>query len=191
MNKVFNIIIAGVGGQGLITLNNLIANAAFYDGYDVKTSELHGLSQRVGSVETHLKFGKKIYSPLVVAGKADLVLGLETTEGLRAIRFFNPKTIFVVNDNYISFLENISKEEVEKKIKSSIGSNLRLVSASEICKKELGKEVVSSIYLLGYCVFKKIIPLNSESVLRAIEETIPEKYLELNKKAFELAKKHD
>ena len=105
--KTFNIIIAGVGGQGLITLNNIIAKAALNGGYDVKTSELHGLSQRAGSVETHLRFGKKVYSPLVVAGKADLVLGLEITEGMRAVRFSNPKTIFVVNDNYISFLENI------------------------------------------------------------------------------------
>lgn len=189
--KPFNTIIVGVGGQGLITLNNIIARAAFNDGYDVKTSELHGLSQRVGSVETYIRFGKKVFSPLFVEGEADLVLGLEITEGLRAIRFFNPKTIFVVNDNYISFLENIPKKEIEEKIKFSVGNNLRLIPASEMCEKELGNEVVSSIYLLGYCVFKKIIPLNSGSVLKAIEETIPEKYLELNKKAFELAKKHD
>ena len=188
MNKTFNIIIAGVGGQGLITLNNIIAKAAFYDGYDVKTSELHGLSQRAGSVETHLRFGKKVYSPLIVAGKADLVLGLEITEGLRAVRFLNPKTIFIVNDNYVSFLENIPKKEIEKKLKSSAGKNLRLIPASEICEKELGKEVVSSVYLLGYCVFKKLIPLKPESVLKAIEETIPERYLELNIKAFESAK---
>lgn len=191
MNKVFNTIIVGVGGQGLITLNNIIAKAAFYDGYDVKTSELHGLSQRAGSVETHLRFGKKIYSPLVVAGKADLVLGLEITEGLRAVRFLNPKTVFVVNDNYISFLENISREEIEKKIKLLVGNNLRLISASEICEKELGKEVVSSVYLLGYCIFKKLIPLKPASVLKSIKETMPKKYFDLNKRAFELAKKHD
>ncbi|KKQ21577.1 MAG: hypothetical protein A3G45_00575 [Candidatus Staskawiczbacteria bacterium RIFCSPLOWO2_12_FULL_37_15] len=189
--KTFNIIIAGVGGQGLITLNNIIAKAALNGGYDVKTSELHGLSQRAGSVETHLRFGKKVYSPLVVAGKADLVLGLEITEGMRAVRFSNPKTIFVVNDNYISFLENISKKEIEKKIKSSVGKNLRLVLASEICEKELGEEVVSSVYLLGYCVFKKLIPLKPDSVLKAIKEIISKKYLELNKKAFNLANSHD
>lgn len=189
MDKTFNIIIAGVGGQGLITLNNVIAKAALNDGYDVKTSELHGLSQRVGSVETHLRFGKKVYSPLVVAGEADLVLGLEITEGLRAIRFLNSKTVFVVNDNYISFLENISKKEIEEKIRSSVGKNLRLIPASETCEKELGKEVVSSVYLLGYCVFKKLIPLKPESVLKAIRETIPEKYLELNERAFNLANK--
>lgn len=191
MNKNFNIIIAGVGGQGLITLNNIIAKAAFNDGYDVKTSELHGLSQRVGNVETHLRFGKKVYSPLIISGKADLVLGLEITEGLRAIKFFNSKTVFVVNDNYVSFLENIPREEIEKELKKTVGKNLRLISASKICEKELNKEIASSIYLLGYCVFKNFIPLKAESIIKAIEETIPEKYLELNKKAFELAKKYD
>jgi len=191
MNKTFNIIIVGVGGQGLITLNNIIARAAFYEGYDVKTSELHGLSQRVGSVETHIRFGKKVYSPLVINGTADLVLGLEITEGLRAVKFLNPKTVFVVNNNYISFMENISKKEIEEKIKLPVGSNLRLILASEICKKELGKEVVSSIYLLGYCIFKNLIPLKPDSVLKAIKETMPEKYLELNKKAFNLANSND
>ncbi len=191
MDKTFNIIIVGVGGQGLITLNNIIARAAFYDGYDIRTSELHGLSQRAGSVETHLRFGKKVYSPLIVAGKADLVLGLEITEGLRAIKFSNPKTVFVVNNNYIFFMENISKKEIEEKIKLLVGDNLRLVPASEICGKKFGKEVVSSVYLLGYCVFKNLIPLKPSSVLRAIKETIPEKYLDLNKKAFNLANSHD
>lgn len=189
MNKTFNIIIAGVGGQGLITLNNIIAQAALNDGYDVKTSELHGLSQRVGSVETHMRFGKKVYSPLIVPGKADLVLGLEITEGLRAIKFLNSKTIFVVNNNYIPFLENISKEEIEKRLKLSAGKNLRLISASKICESELGKEVISSVYLLGFCVFKNFLPIKSESIVKAIEKIIPEKYLDLNRKAFELAKK--
>jgi len=186
--ETFNIIIVGVGGQGLITLNNIIAQAAFISGYDVKTSELHGLSQRVGSVETHLRLGKKVYSPLVVKGKADLVLGLEITESLRAISFSNPKTNFLINNNYISFMENISHKEIEEKIKLSVKKNLYLISASEICKEKLQKEVVSSIYLLGYAVYKKLIPLEEESVLKAIEKVIPEKYLELNIKAFKLAK---
>ncbi len=187
MEKPFNIIIVGVGGQGLITLNNIIAKAAFNDGYDVKTSELHGLSQREGSVETYIRFGKKVFSPLFVAGKADLVLGLEETEALRAVRFANPKTIFVVNKNFISYDQDILQDSVEKKLNSLIAENLRLIPASETCKKELGKEVVSSIYLLGYCISKKLIPLQAKSVLEAIENIIPEKYLELNKKAFELA----
>ncbi|MBU2635317.1 2-oxoacid:acceptor oxidoreductase family protein, partial [Patescibacteria group bacterium] len=84
-NRTFNIVISGTGGQGLITLLQIIAEAALVEGLDVKTSELHGLSQRGGAVETHIRFGKKIYSPLVSLGSADLILSLETLESLRAL----------------------------------------------------------------------------------------------------------
>ncbi len=188
MEKNFNIIIAGVGGQGLITLNNIIAKAALIEGYDVKTSELHGLSQREGSVETHIRFGNKVYSPMIVSGKADLVLGLESAEALRAIHFANAKTIFVINDNYVSYEGGLPKNGIEEEIKKTLRERAFLIKASEICKKELGNEVVSSIYLLGFCVSKNIIPLKAESVLKAIEKIVPQKYLELNKKAFEIAK---
>lgn len=188
MKKPFNIILVGVGGQGLITLNNIIAKAAFIEGYDVKTSELHGLSQRGGSVETYIRFGEKVFSPLFAEGEADVVLALETTEALRALRFKNPETVFLVNDNFISYDEKISSDYALENLKEATGKKLYIIKASEICKKELGKEVVSSIYLFGYGIFKKIIPLKEESAIKALEETIPEKHLELNKKAFQLAK---
>jgi len=95
MNKPFNIIITGVGGQGVITLTQIIAEAALIEGKDVKTSELHGLSQKGGSVQTHIRFGKKVYSPLIAEGKADLILSLEIIEGLRKINYANSKTNFL------------------------------------------------------------------------------------------------
>lgn len=198
----FNIIIAGVGGQGLVILTQILAEAAFLERKDIKTSELHGLSQRGGSVETHIRFGKKacpvgsgskrdacgVHSFLIDEGKADLVLSLEIQEGLRKISFSHTKTIFVVNDNYISYHGGLDKNKIEQKIKSLLKNRLYLISASDICKKEIGNEVVSGIYLLGYCAFKKLIPLKPESILKAIGRIIPAKYLELNKKAFDLAK---
>ncbi|MEK7540711.1 MAG: 2-oxoacid:acceptor oxidoreductase family protein [Patescibacteria group bacterium] len=187
--KPFNIVIAGTGGQGIITLISIINEAIFIDGYDIKSSELHGLSQRGGGVEAFIRFGKKVYSPLFSFGKADLVLSLEMTEGLRAIVYKNPKTIFAVNDNFIFFDKEVSKDYVAKNLNNLVKKNLHLVPASEICKKELNNEVVSSIYLLGHCVFKGILPLKPESVEKALEKIIPLKYLELNKKAFNLAKK--
>lgn len=187
MNKTFNIIIAGVGGQGLVTLNNIIAQAALLEDFEVRTSELHGLSQRQGSVQTHLRFGDKVYSPLITAKKADLVFGLEITEGLRLVSFGNEKTTFVINDNYIFFEGSWQKSQVEEKLKELV-KNLYLIPASEICKKELGKDVVAGIYLLGFAVLKKLIPLKEESMVKAIEKTIPQKFLELNINAFKLAK---
>jgi len=185
----FNMLIVGVGGQGLITLLQIIAEAAMAEGYDVKSSELHGLSQRGGSVEVHIRFGKKIYSPLISQGKADLILGLEMQEAMRGIYFANSKTKFLVNKQIISIpLEkNLSEEEISKTLKK-ISKNVLVIPATEICKEKLGTDVVAGIYLLSLSVFKKIIPLKPASILKAIKKTIPEKYLELNLKTFNLAK---
>ncbi|MBI2054199.1 MAG: 2-oxoacid:acceptor oxidoreductase family protein [Candidatus Staskawiczbacteria bacterium] len=186
-NKNFNIVITGVGGQGIITLISIINEAALVEGYDLKSSELHGLSQRGGAVEAYIRFGKKVASPLFSFKKADLVLSLEMTEALRAIVFKNPETIFAVNENFIFFDKSISKDYVSESLNNSIGKNIYWVRASDICKKELNNEVVSSMYILGFCVKKGIIKLKAESVRKAIENIIPSKYLEMNKRAFELA----
>lgn len=188
INKNFNIIISGVGGQGVITLLSLIDEAALIEGYDLKSSELHGLSQRGGSVLTHIRFGKKVYSPLVQEGQADLIISLELLEGLRTLNFANKDTAVLVNKYIFPVLEGLSQEEIIKKLNKTVVKKLYLVQASEICKEKLQNEVVSTIYLLGYACYKKLIPLKQESFLKAIEKLIPEKYLELNKQAFNLAK---
>lgn len=184
--KNFNIIIKGVGGQGIVTLVAVIDQAAFLQGYDVKSSELHGLSQREGSIEAHVKFGKKIHSPLVYKGQANLIIGQEILEGLRAVVLAGSQTKFLINKFYSPFIGSMKEQEVLDELNKLPKDKIELVEASKICKEKLGKEVVSSMYLLGYAVSKKIIPLKRESVLQAIENIIPEKYLELNLKAFEL-----
>ena len=189
MAKSFNIIISGTGGQGLITLLQIIAEAALAEGFDVKTSELHGLSQRGGSVETHLRFGEKVYSPLVAQGTADLILSLEISEVLKTLSYSNPKTVFLVNKNLISYPGGFEEKETIQKIKNFGKGPKYIIPASEICQKELGREVVSGIYLLSYAIHKNLIPLKSSSILKAISKVIPKKYLELNQKAFNLAKK--
>lgn len=186
--KPFNIVISGTGGQGLITLIQIIAEAAFIEGYDLKTSELHGLSQRGGSVETHIRFGKKVYSPLVSSGSANLILSLEISESLKALPYANSETIFLINKYSFLFPGCLPEKEIMKKLKTLVKGPLHIIPAAEICKKELGKEVVSGVYLLSYAVFKKFIPLKPTSILKAVSKIVPKKYLELNKKAFELAK---
>ena len=183
--KNFDIIITGVGGQGIITLISLIDEAAFVEGYDVKSSELHGLSQRGGSVEAHIRMGEKIQSPLVGNGKANLIMSLELLEGLRETAKAGKNTKFLINKYSLAFQGGLSQEEILKNLPKE---NIYLVPASDICKEKLQKEIVSSVYLLGYGVYNKIIPIKPESVLKAIENTIPEKYRELNINAFNLAK---
>jgi len=184
----FNLIINGVGGQGLITLLRIISLAAQKEGYDIKTSELHGLSQRGGSVEVHIRFGKKIYSPLVSQGKADLVISLELQESLNGLHYSSSKTTFLINQYKTpTFTRDLSEKEILEALKK-ISKNLFLIPASEICQKELGSEVVAGIYLLGLTFSKKLLPLKPNSITSAIKKIIPEKYRELNLKTFNLAK---
>jgi indolepyruvate ferredoxin oxidoreductase beta subunit len=184
-NKTFNVIISGVGGQGVITLLSLIDEAAFIEGYDIKSSELHGLSQRGGSVEVHVRFGKKVHSPLITFGSADLVISLEMLEGLRELMRAGENTKFLINEYCLPFQGSLTKEEIKNHF-AGIKDRLHLVAASDICKEKLQNEVVSTVYLLGYAVDKKLIPIKKESVIKAIESIVPEKYRELNIKAFEL-----
>ena len=184
----FNIVIVGTGGQGLITLLQIIAEAALFEGYEVRTSELHGLSQRGGSVEAHIRFGQKIYSPLVSQEKADLILGLEMQEALRGIYFANQKTKFLLNKQIIPIplVKNLTETEILKNLKK-IGKVI-LIPAAETCQKEFNTNVVAGIYLISLASFKNLIPLKPNSISRAIKKIIPEKYLELNLKTFKLAK---
>ena len=187
--KQFNTVILGTGGQGLITVLQIIAEAALSEGYDIKSSELHGLSQRGGSVEVHIRFGKKIYSPLIPQGKADLILSFEMQEALRGVYFANKNTSFLVNKFIvpIPLEKSLSEGEIVKIIKK-ISKNVVLVPAADICREKLGTDVVSGIYLLSLAVFKNLIPIKPASILKAIKKIIPEKYLELNVKTFNLAK---
>jgi indolepyruvate ferredoxin oxidoreductase beta subunit len=181
----FNLILTGVGGQGIITLLQIIDEAAIVSGLDVRSSELHGLSQRGGGVEAHIRFGKKINSPMVSFGQADLILALETTEALRESVKVGKQTKILINEYYLPFDNAPGKEDVLNKIKS-LKNEIYLVPASQACKEKLQNEVVCTLYLLGYAISKKIFPLKKESVLQAIKNVVPEKYLELNIKAFEL-----
>jgi len=188
----FNIVIAGIGGQGLITLLRIIGEAALFEGHDVKTSELHGLSQRGGSVEVHIRFGKKIYSPMISTGKADLILGLEMQEAVKAGFYGNPKTKFLINRQIIPIplVKSLSEEKIIQTLKK-ISKNINLVPAGKICQEKLGTNVVAGIYLISLASFKNLIPIRPNSISYAIKKIIPEKYLELNLKTFNLARKSE
>jgi len=185
MDKTFNIILTGVGGQGIITLLQVIDEAALVEGYNVRSSELHGLSQRGGSVEAHVRFGREVFSPMVSNGQADLIIALEALEGLRESSKAGKQTKILINEYFLPFLNSLPKEEILKKLQES-KKDFVLVPASEECRDKLQNEVVCTIYLLGYAVGKGMITLKKESVLRAINNVIPEKYLELNIGAFKL-----
>lgn len=191
--KEFNVIISGVGGQGVITLQNILAQSAFLQGYDIRTSELHGLSQRGGGVSSHVRFGEKIYSPLILQGEANLVFGLEPLEALRVCYYTSKenKTVFVVNSQRILPLSTISlkekypsNKEIETVLKQ-FSSKVIFLDASEAVKKETGDTVTANIYMLGYAT-KKILPIKKDKILEGIKSVVPEKHFEMNKKIFEM-----
>lgn len=195
--KEFNMIVVGVGGQGIITFMRIIAESALKQSYDVKTSELHGLAQRGGSVPCHIRFGKKIYSPLVMEGKAHLIIALEPMEALRTSYFGsreNETTFLVNNYRIIPLSVPIIKEKYPslRKIVEDLkyfSTKVILVNASDIVKRETGNIVSTNIYMLGYALWRKLIPLKKKFVLQGIKEIIPKKYLEVNKRIFELGLK--
>ncbi len=187
----FNIVIVGAGGQGLITLLQILSQAALAQGFDVKTSELHGLSQRGGSVEVHIRFGEEIHSPLVAQGKADLIIALEMQEALRAIYFANPKTVFLINKYIIPVsLQKPLPELRISKILKRVSKKIKIVKAADICQKEFGTGVTAGIYLLGLASFKKFLPLKPQAISTALKEVIPAEYLDLNIKTFKLARQN-
>ena len=186
MSKAFNIVILGVGGQGLITLLDVLARATFDQGQDVKTSELHGLSQRGGSVGVHIRFGEKVYSPIVSQGGADLILSLEQQEALNGAVFASSSTVFLINEySSPTMLGDVSKDEISQEL-AKISKNVNFVAASETCKKELGTDVVAGIFLLGWAIKKGVLPLTKNAIEQAIKETMPEKFWELNIKSLNL-----
>lgn len=186
----FNIIISGVGGQGLITLLRLISQAALDSGYDVKTSELHGLSQRGGSVSVHIRFGQKVYSPIVSQGKADLILALEHQEALAGAEFASKNSTFLINKYQTPTLgETASEEQVERNL-NKITKKVIFIPAADICQKEFNTIVTAGIFLLGYASFRGLIPLEASAIIKAIKKTMPQKYWDLNIKTFNLAREY-
>jgi len=181
-----DIVISGVGGQGLITLGRILARAAFLEGKDIKMSELHGLSQRGGSVAVQVRFGKKVYSPLIT--EADLIIALERNEALKTCQFAKKDTIFLINDNSV-YSPSFGNKKLDALggIKKKIPfKKLHFVKATEIVNKEFGLPVLAGVYLLGYAASKKWIPLKKKNILKAIEDFVPSR-IEENKKAFNLS----
>jgi indolepyruvate ferredoxin oxidoreductase beta subunit len=195
--KEFNIVLTGVGGQGVLTLGIIIAEAALKQGFDVRTTELHGLAQRGGSIPIHVRFGKKMYTPLVLEGEADVIIALEPLEALRSCYYGskNHKTkIIIDNDIIVPLSVSVlgetypSIEEIKSNLKD-FSESVTILNASEIVKKETGSEIAANIYLLGYAIGKKLIPLKEKCILESMQEIAP-KYFEANKKVFELGIKH-
>ncbi|MCD6471209.1 2-oxoacid:acceptor oxidoreductase family protein [bacterium] len=190
--NTFNLIIAGYGGQGVLTMAKIIAYAAMFAGYDVKQAELHGLAQRGGSLICQVRFGKKVYSPLIRQGNADLIIGLEILETLHACYYADKnKTIILANSEfynpYLFEQKGIDSQKIIKDIKS-FGLKTELISASKIIKKVIKDTAMINTFMTSYAVEKKLLPIREKFILQAMKEKFRKIFWEDNLKVFQIAK---
>lgn len=183
-NNTKNIMIVGVGGQGTLLTSRILGGITVDAGYDVKLSEVHGMAQRGGSVVTFVRYGEKVAEPIVEEGQADVLIAFEKLEALRYAHFLKKDGAIVVNDHRIdpitvvtgaaSYPDNII-EDLEKEY------NVYKVKAMDEAIN-LGNSRVFNIIVLG--VAAKHMDFPKEAWLKTIEKTVPEKTVEINKKAF-------
>ncbi|MDR2017531.1 MAG: indolepyruvate oxidoreductase subunit beta [Syntrophobacterales bacterium] len=186
-NKVTNIFLSGVGGQGTILASNILAEVFLKAGYDVKKSEVHGMAQRGGDVTTHFRFGKKVYSPLIKYGDVDFLLSFELLEALRYINWVKPEGKIVINKQEIlpsGVNLGVAKypQDVEKSFKKYFKDNVWVLNGQEMARK-LGNIQAANVVLLG--AFSNFFPeMKEEQFIDAIKTLLAPKLHDLNVKAF-------
>ncbi len=188
MKDNFNLIVAGYGGQGILTATEIIVGASLKEGNDVRETELHGLAQRGGSLDCHVRFGKKIFSPLVSRGEADLIIAFEAVEALRACYYANKETIVILNSKV--FRSESKLKEIVAKIEK-VAKKAYVIDADKIVRAETGAITGTNIFLLGYALGKGAIPLKKESILQSIKENIRPRFIDENMRLLEKGEKSD
>lgn len=184
---VKSVIIVGVGGQGTLLASKLLGSAMVSQGYDVKVSEVHGMSQRGGSVVTYVRYGEKVYSPVINEGEADVVLAFEKLESARYLPFLKNGGSIIVNTQEIDPMPVITglatyPDEIIEKLKEK-SQNVLAINALELAE-EAGSQKAVNVVLIG--AMAKKLHIDQGVWMKAIEETVPKKFLEMNKIAFEL-----
>ena len=180
-----NILIVGVGGQGTLLSSRILGNVALKLNFDVKVSEVHGMSQRGGSVVTYVKFGDKVYSPLIEKGEADIILAFEKLEALRCIDCLRKDGKMIINEQQIDPMPVIiGKAKYPENIIDNLKENNKIYSLDALkIARECGNIKAVNIVLIG--VLAKLTGINREIFVEAIREVVPAKFLEINLKAFE------
>ncbi|MEI6602879.1 MAG: indolepyruvate oxidoreductase subunit beta [Clostridia bacterium] len=181
-----NVMMVGVGGQGTLLASRVLGNVALRNDFDVKVSEVHGMSQRGGSVVTYVKMGKKVYSPLIEIGEADVIMAFETLEALRWVGYLKKGGTMLVNTQRIDPMPVITgnakyPEEIIETLALRQGE-IVAVDALEIAKK-CGSIKAVNVVLIGMMAARTEIP--KEQWIEALKEIVPAKVLDLNLNAFD------
>jgi indolepyruvate ferredoxin oxidoreductase beta subunit len=191
----YNILVAGVGGQGVLFLSEVLGEAALSNGHNVRVAEIHGMAQRGGSVTCQVRIGNGVHSPTVLEGTANLIVGFEPLEVLRLLKYANRETVVVVNKTPVippsSYLgvkypaEDAILTEISRATKS-----VMVIDAMNIAVR-CGHPATQNSAILGFISALKRAPVNAEALKKAIADRSPAKYLEPNLKAFELGREQN
>ncbi|MDD6066306.1 MAG: indolepyruvate oxidoreductase subunit beta [Firmicutes bacterium] len=184
-----NVMIVGVGGQGSLLASKLLGYLLLNEGYDVKVSEVHGMSQRGGSVVTYVRFGEKVYSPVIDKGEADFIVSFEKLEAARYVEYLKRDGRIVVNTQQIdpmpviigaaSYPENLIEKMQEKGIAVDAMDCLSLA-------EQAGSAKAVNLVLMGR--LSRYFDIPEEKWINAIEQCVPAKFVEMNKRAFALGR---
>lgn len=188
-NKITNILLAGVGGQGTLLASEIMTEVLMKAGYDVKKAEVHGMAQRGGSVISHVRFGQKVFSPIIPEGEVDVLFGFEILEAYRYLPLLKDDGAVVVNNLKIAppsvalgkadYPDNLG-EKLQKRVK-----NLRVVNGLELAETAGNARTVNTV-LLG--ALSNTLEPTYDQWIAALERLVPERFLDVNLKAFELGR---
>jgi indolepyruvate ferredoxin oxidoreductase beta subunit len=196
--KEFSVYMAGVGGQGLVLLSNVMGSACASAGIRALTGEQHGLSQRSGSINVHMRIGEDIQSPLIPIGSADAILALEALEALRYVEYLRPGGVALINSRIQhpvietkSHMKDktavyLSAEDVRKRI-AEVTDKIALLDALGIAKKA-GNPLTENVVMLGAIATLEDFPIPVDALKKSISENVPSKAVEVNLSAFDMGK---
>ena len=184
-----SVMIVGVGGQGSLLASRLLGNVILAKGYDVKVSEVHGMSQRGGSVVTYVKYGEKVFSPVIEKGEADVIISFEQFEAARWLPYLKKGGKIITSVQKLDPMPVITgaasyPEDLVEKMCAK-GIDVTAVDALSLAE-EAGNAKASNVVLMGVVSTKT--DFEDEIWQQALEQCVPPKFLDLNKKAFELGK---
>ena len=184
-----NVMIVGVGGQGSLLASKLLGRLLLSKGYDIKVSEVHGMSQRGGSVVTYVRYGDKVYSPVIDKGEADFIVSFELLEAARWTEFLKPGGKIIVNTQQINPMPVIigAAEYPENLLDKMAAAGLDVDALDALSLAEAaGSSKAVNIVLMGH--LSRYFDFTEEEWMAAIEKSVPAKFLELNKTAFRLGR---
>jgi len=189
MSETRSIMIVGVGGQGSLLASRLLGNVLLAQGYDVKVSEVHGMSQRGGSVVTYVKYGDKVFSPIIEKGEADVIISFEQLEAARWLSYLKKGGKLITSTQRLDPMPVITgtaeyPSDIVEKIKA-LDVEVTAVDALSLAE-QAGNAKASNVVLMGVVAAKT--SFDEKLWQDAIEQCVPPKFLELNKKAFELGR---